>query len=498
LDAPLKRPRPLVLIIEDASETVEAFEGALRQDGFDCLKACDGVTGKEYYDRYLPDAVVMDIKTARIPGLTVLRHIKSKDPFAVVIILETRGTERHVLEAYRQGISDSLKKPVDPSLLSKTVSSAINRAKTSRTIETISILPNWEGGDVAKHILFDAPVALLHVSREGKVLFANRRASSVLGIAPETLSGYDVRDFVLPHISENWLNAVFTGSLTPLGYEGEVNLKRGDNGWFTARVNAVDGPGNGELIMAVRDLTREKFLERELLSSKRLAGLGRVVEGVAHEVRNPLISIGGFARKVEKAAPEGTAEKEFMTIVLREVERLERMVEDIEGFVEFTNVAHQCNASVDMGKVLAASLEKVAGCHFASKKVRTSCKLLPEIMVFGSRELLEELFTLLIENAYDAMADGGGELDLRLDEIGGWARIVVGDTGTGIPESDLETIFEPFFTSKTRGVGLGLAKAHLIVEDHFGQIKYKSKVGEGTVCTVLIPVDRRKVVRKSH
>jgi signal transduction histidine kinase len=119
-------------------------------------------------------------------------------------------------------------------------------------------------------------------------------------------------------------------------------------------------------------------------------------------------------------------------------------------------------------------------------------------MVFGSRELLEELFTLLIENAYDAMADGGGELDLRLDEIGGWARIVVGDTGTGIPESDLETIFEPFFTSKTRGVGLGLAKAHLIVEDHFGQIKYKSKVGEGTVCTVLIPVDRRKVVRKSH
>lgn len=498
MEEALKRPRPLVLIIEDASESVEAFERALREDGFDCLKAFDGVTGKEYYDRYLPDAVVMDIKPARIPGLTVLRHIKSKDPFAVVVILETRGTERHVLEAFRQGISDSLKKPVDPALLSKTVSSAINRAKTSRTIETISILPNWKGGDVAKNILFDAPVALLHVSPEAKVLFANRRASAVLGVRPATLSGYDIGDFVAPHISENWLNAVFAGSLTPLGYEGEVNLKRGDNGWFTARVNAVDGPGKGEMIIAVRDLTREKFLERELLSSKRLAGLGRVVEGVAHEVRNPLISIGGFARKVEKAVPGGTAEKEFMSIVLSEVERLERMVEDIEGFVEFTNAAHPCNASVDMGQVLGASLEKVAKSHTASQKIKTEFKLGPEIMVFGSKELLEELFTLIIENAYDAMADEGGELDLKLDETGGWARVVVSDTGIGIPESDLDSIFDPFFTSKTRGVGLGLAKAHLIVEDHFGQIKYKSKVDEGTVCTILIPVDRRKVVRKSH
>jgi len=116
--------------------------------------------------------------------------------------------------------------------------------------------------------------------------------------------------------------------------------------------------------------------------------------------------------------------------------------------------------------------------------------------VFGDPELLAELFHGLVENACEAMP-GGGDLTVQARQVDTWVQVRVQDTGIGIPEEDLDAIFDPFFTSKTAGAGLGLAKAYLIVEEHSGTIDFESVVGKGTVCTVSIPVDRRVVPRRA-
>ncbi|MBE0616535.1 MAG: hypothetical protein IH608_01235 [Proteobacteria bacterium] len=114
--------------------------------------------------------------------------------------------------------------------------------------------------------------------------------------------------------------------------------------------------------------------------------------------------------------------------------------------------------------------------------------------VFGDAALLAELFRGLVENAVEAMP-AGGDLTVRLRPVDAWVQVRLEDSGVGIPEEDLDAIFDPFFTSKTSGAGLGLAKAYLIVEEHAGTIDFESTPGKGTACTVSLPVERRAVPR---
>ncbi|MHB8767351.1 MAG: sensor histidine kinase, partial [Deferrisomatales bacterium] len=116
--------------------------------------------------------------------------------------------------------------------------------------------------------------------------------------------------------------------------------------------------------------------------------------------------------------------------------------------------------------------------------------------LYADPALLGELFSGLMENAVEAMPAGGG-LTVECRAAESWVVVQIQDTGVGIPEEDLEEIFDPFYTSKTSGAGLGLAKAFLIVEEHGGTIDFESRVGEGTTCAVTLPVERRRVPRGS-
>lgn len=488
-----------ILIVEDNRTLNDMVSEILTLEGYECAQVFDGVEAKRSFDVIQPDAVVLDMNLPLVPGFEVLRHVKKHNPFTVVLILTGHGNEREAVQALKLGADAYFAKPVDRAELLEGLSRHLHRVRREREVERRSqwpgeVLDHWMG-----RVFLDAPAALIHVDPTGVIRVVNRAAARLLGKNAENLFGHQIGELVGQPVREQWVKVLHREAGTPKGYEGEVHVHRGDGEWFPALVSAVERPEKGHLLLCIRDLSSQKAMEKQFVESKRLASLGRVVEGVAHEVRNPLVSIGGFARKLHKISSDDSRERRYLDIILSEVDRLERMVKDIETYVSFARARPRGFSSVDLPEVMGVALENVrrrleAAGNKENIEAVVECPGEP-LSVFGDRGLLIELFEVLIENAYDAMPEGG-RLTISLERSGDWVRVRVCDTGMGIDKSDLEEIFDPFFTSKTAGAGLGLAKAYMIVEDHSGHIQFESEVGNGAICNVSFPIERRSIIRQ--
>ena len=467
--------------------------GTLSDEGYECRQAYDGVEALRLFHEFSPEAMVLDLNIPKIHGLEVLRQAKHLDPHAVVIVLTGHGSDQTASHAIKLGADDYLTKPFQHSGLLESLELHLKRADQLRGVEIPGELPSQGGVGYFAQLFLEAPAALVHADSSGAIRAVNRSAARLLARGPDELRGSSLGEIVPQEMRARWLDTVRREASMTRGYEGEVLLESAGTA-FPANVVAVEKPEKDHLILALRDLTQQKTLERRYFESKRLASLGRVVEGVAHEVRNPLISIGGFARKLRPILGEGSRGDQYLEVILSEVERLERMVRDIEEFVQFSKQDRTRFSPLDLRSVLHGCLDAAAErCSAGGIRVRSDIPAaLPSI--YGDPSLLRELFDGLAENACEAMPSGG-DLVLRCWLADRWIQVQVEDSGIGIAEEDLTEIFDPFFTSKTSGTGFGLARAYLIVEDHAGTIDFESRVGKGTLCTVSLPVDRRWVPR---
>ncbi len=481
-----------VLVVEDSETLSRMIADRLEAEGFGCEICADGLEALSRFEEGRPDAIVLDLNLPRLHGLDVLRHVKKARPDTVVVVLTGHGSEQTALKALKLGADEYLKKPFQGDVLVRSLRAHLERAQLQRWIASECPLPADLETRTLARVFLEAPTALVHVDRENHIRILNRAAVRLLSRPAGELVGAPMADLVCGELRCRWPERVRQEAGLPGGYQGEVYLE-GGAGRFPAAVAAVEGPDPGDLILAIRDLTHQKTLEKQYLESKKLASLGRVVEGVAHEVRNPLISIGGFARKLRRSLDHGP-ERRYVDVILSEVERLERMVRDIEEYVLFSRERKPRFAPVDLRQILSVCLDRHR--PQAEKQGVTVRYEPPRELptIFGDRDLLDELFGGLVENALEAMP-GGGELEVSFRLAANWVQVRVRDTGVGIDPEDLEEIFDPFFTSKTSGTGLGLAKAHLIVDEHSGTIEFDSHPGRGTVCTVAFPVDRRRVPR---
>jgi signal transduction histidine kinase len=204
---------------------------------------------------------------------------------------------------------------------------------------------------------------------------------------------------------------------------------------------------------------------------------------MAHEMRNPLASIRGTAEILRDGIKADDPRSEFATILIREVDRLNRVVAD---FLDFAKPASAERIRID---VVAALNEVVALTHLAAAKKQIVITLagLPALELIADRNQLKQAFLNLILNAVEAMPEGGSLTMTTLaskDE----ASIAFADSGSGIPPEHLASIFSPFFTTRRDGTGLGLAITHRIVAGHGGRIEVASTPGVGTTFTVILPL----------
>jgi signal transduction histidine kinase len=227
-----------------------------------------------------------------------------------------------------------------------------------------------------------------------------------------------------------------------------------------------------------------KRTQEKLIRSERLTAMGHLVQGVAHEIRNPIMTIGGFSKRIKKAlGPRGKLHQ-YVDIILDESTRLEKLVEQVRRLYEV-----QC-ASLSLEPfepVLSEVLERFRprsekqGVHLINRIPDD----LPSIEMDAPQ--MDIVLSNLMENALEAMG-GGGSLHMEAKQEGRQLLISFRDTGCGIPEDDLNAVYDPFVTSKTRGAGLGLTMVHQIVQNHHGEIRIESKPEEGTLVSIRFPL----------
>jgi len=216
--------------------------------------------------------------------------------------------------------------------------------------------------------------------------------------------------------------------------------------------------------------------QQSLVQSERLAALGKLSQTVAHEVRNPVTVIGGFARRAQKLIAEGDPTQKILSVIVEETEKLERIVADVERYCRLREPVLKPVHLVEIVDEVLLGLSD----HLERQGIDVQRSGFGETReILGDEELLELALHNVILNAIDAMPKGGA-LELTLASQSDGLLLSIRDTGPVIPPEVVQNVFEPFFASKTRGSGFGLALARRIIEEQSGEITLSSSPGSGT------------------
>lgn len=248
---------------------------------------------------------------------------------------------------------------------------------------------------------------------------------------------------------------------------------------------------NSMLYNRIEDANRSlRDAQEQLIQGERLATIGEMAAGIAHELKNPLVSIGGFARRLEKKAPPGCQERQYAATIVQEVVRLEKMLSEILNYSKKSII---CYESCTINDIVENALTIVTP-HMEECGIRIARHYPPEMLSFlGDPLQLKQVFLNLFYNAQEAMKNGG-LLDLTISTARHNGKkavaVKVGDCGGGIPQAVIHNIFNPFYTSKKTGTGLGLPIANRIIANHGGKIVVNNQVGVGVEFKVIIPMER--------
>ncbi len=234
-------------------------------------------------------------------------------------------------------------------------------------------------------------------------------------------------------------------------------------------------------VHVVRDISELKLLQQKVGMSEKMAALGEVAARVAHEIRNPLVSVGGFAKRLEKKL-DGNL-KEYAGIIVKEVSRLESILREILGFVKEVRLARE---QVNMNDVVE-DIVRLMQSDISERGISLQKEYQPVPDVFVDPDRTREAIVNIITNAMQAL-QGTGTITVKTYADGNDVVLEVRDTGKGIPAAEMNSIFNPFFTTKAAGTGLGLAITHKIIQEHNGRIEVESEVDHGTVFRVYIPI----------
>lgn len=333
---------------------------------------------------------------------------------------------------------------------------------------------------------------LITTDLEGKIYTFNLAAEEITGYTAEKMRGQNIA-VLLGDIKEAIslsLEAV-KKSEQPTRFESDILTPEGfaiHIGYGISPLFAEDGETTG-LIVTFQDLTEIRSMEESVRRKDRLAAVGRVAAGLAHEIRNPLGAMRGAIQVMQAQTPPESAQASLMEIILRESDRLNKI---ITNFLTYARPRVNNFSEIDLREAINDTFTLLKHSPEIKESHQLECEL-PAIPVLLSADptQLKQIFWNLSRNAIQAMPNGG-TLTLQLNQIPhNRVQIVFTDTGVGMPPEQVEQLFEPFSNSTTGGTGLGLSIVYQIVRDHNGTINVRSLEGEGTTITVEFPTDFR-------
>lgn len=335
----------------------------------------------------------------------------------------------------------------------------------------------------------NANEAFVTIDQQSTVIFFNRAAEQMFGYLRCEVVGRNLAEILGPGCREGHQRGVAayvqTKKANLIGHVSEFEAMRRNGEKFPAAISFSVTEVNGESFFTgiVRELTETKALHAQVVQAERLAALGQMVAEISHEIKNPLVMIGGFSRQLMKKI-SGEKEQAKLGVIVSEVERLEKLLADLKDLYRPRQL-NLVNFDVD------ELLQEVCNLTIANMKndaITIRCQAEPGAkLISGDRDKLKQVLLNLVKNGAEAMS-GPGTVAVASRLAGDNILVTISDTGQGIPASIKEKIFSPFFTTKEHGTGLGLCISKRIVDEHPGGLfSLESEEGKGTTVTITLP-----------
>ncbi len=357
-----------------------------------------------------------------------------------------------------------------------------------------------------RNIIQSLDSGLLTTDLSGNINFLNRTAEKILSRDAEELretSIYDLFPKIHPVI-EQVKRKVSEPSFDYQRYETLLTHQGGRKIYLGFSISPLTGP-EGSFIghtLIFQDITKFKEMEEQMKRVDKMAAVGVLAAGMAHEIRNPLASLSGSIQMLKTELTLDDHQEHLMEITLRESERLNALISD---FLLFAQPPQTHKILYPIGRILGETIDLFIhspSYHDGIRILRPSGH--EEIRPSIDPDQMKQVFWNLLINAAQSMSNGG-EMNVQLgkgnarditrlslsSQLRGreWVKISINDSGSGIAPEEKEKIFEPFFTTKENGTGLGLSIVHKIIENHNGLIKVESELGRGSTFTIFLPAD---------
>jgi PAS domain S-box-containing protein len=493
----------------------------LRREGFEAVTASDFDSAFSAVENNEVDAALVDIVLPQQSGIAFLKALHLREPYIPVIMMTGEPSISEIPEIVRAGAYDFLSKPVVKDALINAVTKAVEKKRLTdekRSLERqitqhaeqleLAVAERTrelaEAHDFLNTVLDSSTEhAIIAIDTEGRVTLFNRGAELMFGYSARDAMGKILSELIASHFNpgERPFLSWATRSEVEGRHQEETELRRADQGRIIASVTMT--PIRAQTVRPlgyvgiIKDLTTERQNEERLrqmrerlVRNEKIAALGRMAAQVAHEVKNPLAGLRLYSLHL-KSRIAGKIAVDEEALVDKIIDGIVQLSDTCERVLSFAHPIKLTPRPVDLNSIIAASLALVEP-QLSAKKIKVELNLSESgILALLDEAAMRSTLINLMLNSIQAMNEGG-ELKVSTAAADQGLRMEIADTGCGMTEEEAKHMFEPFYTTKSRGLGLGLFFAVTIIEHHNGSVEVKSQAGKGTEITITLPLERGK------
>ncbi len=504
-----ERKYSLVLIVDDDLTMRLLERESLEQAGFVVEEAADGIQALAAFRRLNPDIVLFDVMMPEMDGFTLCKEIRKTEGGQLTPLLMVTGLDdlESINRAYEMGATEFIAKPINWTLLGHHVRYMLRASSAFADLKN-SEEALREERDRAKQYLDIVGVLVMVLDAAGTIILVNRKGCEILGVKEGEMLGKNWFDTFLPQgrrgkAKEDFLR--LTGGDIKLlkYYEIPVVTKGGEDRILSVHTSLMRNQTGdiAGILFSGEDITERKKMENELVKVEKLESIGILAGGIAHDFNNILTAILGNINLIRMSAdPNDKMYKRLM-----EAEKATLRATDLtQQLLTFSRGGAPVKKTTSIAVIIKESSSFVLRGSNVKCELRIADEVWPTEADAGQ---MSQVIQNLVINASQAMPEGG-VIRIHLDNLtlragagvplpeGKYIKIVVEDQGTGISEEHLQKIFDPYFTTKRKGNGLGLAIVYSIMKSHGGYITAESSVGIGTIFTLYLPASEKHITEE--
>ncbi|MCJ7539514.1 MAG: response regulator [Desulfobacterales bacterium] len=477
-----------ILLVDDEADLREVLDISLSDSGYNVLTAENSTQALNILNDNDIPVVITDIKMPGIDGIELLRKIKSKNPETEVIMLTGHGDLELAIKSLKHEATDFITKPINDDALEMALQRAFEKIQMRQKLKEYD--RNRAMYDVFINELIQEDVMI--IGSDYRVLDINETLLATLGLERKEAVGrycYEITHRLTTPCSGEDHKCPLKETFMTRKPTKETHIhKDKDNKNVHYSISAYPLFENGEIIGAIelsRDITADINTRQAMMQQDKLASIGRLSAGVAHEINNPLTTILTTAMLIQEDIDPDNPMYEELETITNETLRCRKIVASLLDFARQTKPAKKHYNINDIITECVGLTRKQA--EFKDVQIlKALSEKVPELLL--DKEQIQQALINLILNATDA-TDPGGKITVSTAFSPGnqFVNIKVSDTGKGIAAEVVDKIFEPFFTTREIGTGLGLAITHGIIGRHGGDIRVQSRPGQGTTFTIRLP-----------